>query len=319
LILVLGFYGKQNAGDNLFIDAFKFLFPEQYFKFVDCIKYYDLLNATAIFIGGGSFLDTDPNIDDDCFELLKTKKIFYIGVGTETNISQGHLDLMKTASLIAIRSDDKFDFIKNINTNTILVPDLAYSLNRNILINNKINKSILIIPNILVIPQNTDPHWKHSSWEFFKSEFSQFLDFMIEQDYTINFLTMCNNNKLNDEYAGAEIVSSMKHRDFSYLLKNEIDFISILEIFSKYEYIITQRYHGIILAELQRTPYLSIWHHEKLKNSYLNEGNFINYYGASKQNFIDQFKSMKDKKLKNVISIKQNMFEELKSKVKSLI
>src|ERR1019366_2724378 len=70
LILVLGFYGKQNAGDNLFIDAFKFLFPEQCFKFVDCINHNDLLNTSTVFIGGGSFLDTDPAVDEDCFELL---------------------------------------------------------------------------------------------------------------------------------------------------------------------------------------------------------------------------------------------------------
>src|ERR1019366_2608427 len=46
LILVLGFYGKQNAGDNLFIDAFKFLFPEQCFKFVDCLSHNDSLNTS---------------------------------------------------------------------------------------------------------------------------------------------------------------------------------------------------------------------------------------------------------------------------------
>lgn len=313
-VLVLGFYGKNNVGDNLFCDAFRSLFQDFHFTFTDVLTIDNIKDTSIIFIGGGSFLSESPNLSEQCLNLLKTKMLFYIGVGAETDIHIIHKDLMMLAALIAIRSPEGIEKVKKLNKNVIQIPDLVYSLYKK---HNKYqpNKSVLILPNICVVPQNNSDHWKYNSWEHFKFEFSQFLDYLVENKYKINFLPMCKNDEQNDNNAAIEIINAMKYRRLSHILNNNIDNIdAAIDIFSKYDVIITQRYHGIILAELATIPYIAIHHHDKLKQSYLNSGKFVSYYSFSKQVMIDQFHSVQHKIDQN-ICIDLHPFEELKHKV----
>src|SRR5579885_2609789 len=100
-ILVYGWYNQGNVGDELFKEAFKHLFPEYQFIFIDKITKNSLKDVAAVFIGGGSFLYAPLNMEDGAFELLKQQKLFYIGMGPETAIHNEHVELMKGAKLIA--------------------------------------------------------------------------------------------------------------------------------------------------------------------------------------------------------------------------
>ena len=162
-ILVLGWNGSGNIGDDLFEDAFSTLFPGHQFIYTQNISANILINIDCVFIGGGSLLDGEPAITLDALELLKNHNVIYIGVGAETNIHPVHIQLMKQAKLIAIRSNH-IDKIKQINPNVICIPDLVYALKSN---KQKIpiKKSLLILPNIEVVPKGTDQNWKHSSWQ----------------------------------------------------------------------------------------------------------------------------------------------------------
>lgn len=311
-VLVYGWYWHENIGDQLFIDAYKILFPNISFTFVSNITSSMLNGKDAIFIGGGSMLDGAPDITTDALEDMKSIPIFYVGIGSETNIHPIHKDLMSIAKLIALRSDDKLQLIKLINHNTILIPDLVYAITT-ISQHKPINKSVLILPNISVLPTNNDPHYKHAAWEYFKTEFSQFLDHMVEGNYKLSFLSMCNNNQLNDNFASVELVSRMKYRDYGYI--KPLD--NVVEELSKYSLVITQRYHGIVLAELAGVPYIAIHHHNKLKSSYNNAGVFVPYYGFNKQKMWDEMHSID--RDKSHVAITQYMFEELKHRINSLL
>ena len=175
-ILVSGFYFKENLGDDLFADAFKYLFPQFSFTFTNRITKLQLQNIDAVFIGGGSFLDQVPSVAPDAWNLLMQQKIFYIGVGTETNLHPEHIKLIKIAQLIASRNGLNLDEIKKHNHNIFTIADLVYYLP--ITKQKKIapTNSICIVPNILVVPKWQDAHWKHAAWQFFKSEFSQCQD-----------------------------------------------------------------------------------------------------------------------------------------------
>lgn len=306
-ILVVGFYNKQNIGDQLFIDAFNALFPDINFIFTNYITKNNIGISDTIFIGGGSFLFSEPFIDKDCFDIVKTKNIFYISVGMETDIHPLHIELLKLAKLIALRSESGINKIKYINNNIIIIPDITYSLKFNK--SDIIYKSVGILSNIEIIPQNSDPHWKYNSWNNFKFEFSQFLDFLIEKGYNIHFFAMSDNVEHNDNCAASEIINSMKYRN-NYIITSDINLLS------GYEYIITQRYHGIILAEIMKIPYLSVFHHDKLKQSFFNSGSFLSYYNSSKQLFIDEFYKMKKQEVNN---IKSDIFDILKYRVNSIL
>lgn len=318
-ILVYGWYGQGNVGDELFKEAFRHLFPEYQFIFSDRITKDLLKETSAVFIGGGSFLFAPLKIESDALELLKTKKLFYIGVGSETDIHTNHLELMKIAKLIAVRSSVNLDNIISVNQNTLVIPDIVYSLQSSIQKNYPRDKSVLIMANTAVVPNWSDPHWKHAAWNYFKSEFAQFLDILVDSKYSINFFAMCQNKKTDDHYAAIEIINYMKNKNTKLLWNNSLgDIGEITNILSQYSVIITQRFHGIVLAEMIKTPYISLYHHDKLKNCSPSNGAFLSYYGISKAQLLSNFNDAQNK-LSAFIPIEANIFEVLRESVIGLI
>jgi len=318
-VLVYGWYNHHNIGDDLFCAAFKNIFPNINFSFSDTLTIDKIKDVSAVFVGGGSFLSNHITISPECLNLLKTKKIFYVGVGAETDIHPHHQDLIKHASLIALRSPVGMEKVKKLNDNVILIPDIVYSL-KPIQSSNKNPKSVLVLPNIHAVPHNGDAHWKHNSWEHFKFEFSQFLDHITENGYTVNFFSMCDNKLHNDDWAAHEIISNMRHRNGNNLVRAQSqDIAGVCKLISNYSSVITQRFHGIILAEITRVPYMAIHHHDKLKSSSLNEGIFVSMYSMSKSLLIDQFNLVNQIELSKSIAIESDMFKRLEEKITSIL
>lgn len=319
-VLVYGWYHQGNIGDDLFMDAYQHLFPSIDFEFSEFITVDKLKNVDAVFFGGGSFLFDRPNIAGDALPILLSKKIFYLGVGVEADIHPIHQDLMSRALLIAIRSPDQMDRAKSINSNIRLIPDLVYSLQSKL---NKVpqtSKSVLVMTNIAVVPNNSDPHWKHASWSYFKSEFSQFLDWLLENGYSPKLFAMCRGLNLDDDWASAELVSAMSRRSRNrILLERPAGIKNVLELIYRHEVIITQRFHGIVLSEMTQTPYVAIHHHDKLKYSQPSNGEFISYYNSSKHTFISAFEKAAKMNFDNVLPIQSDIFGALNRDVMSLL
>jgi polysaccharide pyruvyl transferase WcaK-like protein len=227
---------------------------------------------------------------------------------------------MKMARLIVTRSADQVERIKKINSNTRFAPDIVYSLQAQVSPALAKDKSILVMPNISVVPKWNDIQWKHASWNHFKSEFAQFLDVLVEDGFKLNFFSMCKNRSLDDDSAASEIINMMSHRNNTYQLRDTPkDFASISKLLSQYKLIITQRFHGIVLSEMVRVPYVAIHHHDKLKNSIPHEGKYVPYYGAYKQELFDQFNMALGMKYSSVLPIEPNIFKELQHDVVELI
>lgn len=314
-ILVYGWYYSGNIGDDLFCEAFAKLFPSHKFYYTKVITKDHLIDIDAVFFGGGSFLDGEPRIKPDALELLEKKKIFYIGTGTETGIHPIHQSLMKKARLIATRTLTKIDDIKALNPNCINIPDIVYSLSEGKKELSVIPKSMLVLPNIELVPKWNDTHWKNISWENFKIQFAQFLDAAVEDGYTLDFFSMCSNETMNDNWAATEIINKMKNRKSKYHLINvKSNFGNITQLLSQYSMIVSQRYHGVVLAEILNKPYIAIHHHDKIKNCYPNRGNFIPYYEISKHRMFENFLQLKQ--LNEPFDMN---FNELKEQVETLL
>lgn len=317
-ILVYGWYNQGNLGDELFKEAFHNLFPQYEFIFTDKITLAAINSITNVFIGGGSFLFSPINMEPGVLEVLKTKNIFYIGVGAETELHLMHKELLPLAKLIAIRSHEKYDLIKSYNVNVITIPDIVYSLNNNFL-SKRLKRSILILPNISVVPNNNDPYWKHTAWNYFKSEFSQFLDFLLDQKYSIKFLAMCQNKIIDDNYAAIEIINCMKNKNTDLLLNLHLkNSKPILSTISNYDFVISQRFHGIVLAEMTKTPYISLHHHDKLKRNNYSNGKYISYFEMSKDKLFLEMNNILSTEY-NPILIESNIFDSLKEKVNNIV
>lgn len=315
-ILVYGYYGVEakNLGDQLFQAAFKTLFPQHSFTFTDHITIEHIKGKDAVFIGGGSLLDQGPQITQEALEALLHLPLFYISIGAETNIHPIHQQLIKQAKLVAIRSPQHIEHIKALNTNTIVIPDIVYSLG---CVHNSEpkNKSILFLPNATLIPKWDEPHWKHISWCFFKNEIAQVLEQLYSEDYKVDFYSMCNGNQNNDIWAANEILNTTEHIERS-ILPHYDDMVANMMLFSQYSLVITQRYHGAIISEMAGTPYITIHHHDKLKNTYYNGGFFIPYFETSKARLLEAINnSSKQEK----ITIDTHLFRELLERINACV
>lgn len=318
-VLVYGWYHHGNVGDDLFIDAFHHLFPDYQFVFTDTISENDLTDIDAVFFGGGSFLSERPLISSEALSLLLSKKIFYIGVGVESSIHPDHLQLMSHSRMVATRSSEQVAKLQLFCQNVKAIPDLVYSLQDQVAPENRISRSVLIMPNISILPSRSHPYWMHAAWNYFKSEFCQFLDWLVENDYHPTFFPMCKADALDDDWAAAEIIAHMEKRHSKYLQYEKATGVEALQLVSKYEVVLTQRFHGIVLSEMTRTPYMAIHHHDKLKFVSPAEGVFVSYYNSSKQSYIDAFDRTKKMVFTNSLPIESTIFETFAEEVANLI
>lgn len=288
--LVFGHYDHRSRGDDLFIPAFQRLFPDVQLTFIDRITVRSLVGIDAVFVGGGSFLTATPAIDDDALPLLQRYKLFYLGVGMETGTHPIHQRLMGQATLVATRTPLNHNKAQHFNTNVVYVPDLVFALQDKVVLSSKKLHSVLVLPNVYLIPRWNGKQWQESSWAYFKSEFAQALDTLAKQDYDVDFFAMCRHDQMNDDWAAAELINKMQHRGRAHILPDVSDTIEgITALISRYPVVITQRFHGIVLSEMTRTPYVSVHHHDKLKPCQWFNGVFTSYYGTSKNDLLDQF------------------------------
>ncbi len=312
-VLVFGWYNHSNTGDELFKLAFQRLFPEFDFTFTDYFKLSELHHTDAVFIGGGSFLFAKPHGENGFLSLLKSKKLYYLGVGIETDIHSEHQELMRGAQLIAPRNQVKIKEVLALNSRVLPIPDLVYALQTKVEASKNKN-SILVLPNLEVVPKWNDPHYKHTSFDYFKSEFAQFLDQLITENYQISFGSMCHNKDVSDIGCIIEIVNKLRYRNYNGSYSLPGIFEELIAYIAGFETVITQRYHGIILAELAKVPCVSIVHHDKLKQ--ITNGVSIPYYGLNKEVLR---KGVIEANKVGFVETNQDVFRELKEQVSSTI
>jgi polysaccharide pyruvyl transferase WcaK-like protein len=313
-VLVYGFYNHKNLGDDFFIEAFHKIFHEYQFNFTDHLTVNDIVKSDAVFFGGGSFLDQPiSGYNIETVPLLKTRPLCYIGVGVETDIHHQHKELIRWARFVATRTPNHIQKLQTLNPNTLSIPDLVYALAPKLSIN-KTPNSILVLPNISVVPTHNDPHWMHSAWQHFKTEFAQSLDDAIDNGRTIHFLPFCTDPKLNDICIVHEIVAHMKHRNTNFILTDQpTSFAATTELVSQFSAVISARYHGSIVADMCGVPYLTIHHHDKLKTS-----SSISYYEVSKDKLAKELQCIKDSECRPT-RIEWNIYKELNRRVQDAV
>lgn len=291
-VLVYGWYGRRNAGDELMKLALEQMLRVHRLepKFVEGITESDVEASSGVIFGGGSILQDMPFISPNACTMLfgddhwkPLRPVFYLGVGGETEICDFHHAGISIAPVVAFRELD--------------IPDLAYWLADDIekecwAMHRQPSNNVLVIPNVEVLPSHNDPHWMHASWEHFKNEFAQTLDVLVDRGHQLSFLSMCDADKKKDVWAIHELMGRMKNRD-----KYPIHFaipsspLWIAGLMQSHSLVITQRYHGIILAEMSGVPYVSISHHNKLKLTHPHRGPDVSYYGVQKDPLTDTIES----------------------------
>ena len=290
-VLIYGFYNKNNIGDDLFKKCFELLFPNNTLLFTDHINLDLLQNNDTVVFGAGSILDGEIALSDQEIQLLLTKRIFYIGVGSETEISSFHKQILPKAELVISRSIN-FNNLLRYNPYTMYMDDLVYLLKDRAKFSVKIKKSILWIPNIFIVPKNTDPYWMHSSWDHFKTEMSQSLDVLVNNGYIIDYFCMQNDKKYNDNNCAIEILNRCNSSDLLNKVESNRSFENITQLFSSYDIILSQRLHGSIISDIVNTKHIAIYHHDKMKVNNKHSV-LIDYYSFNKNKLLETINNFK--------------------------
>lgn len=306
-ILVYGWYGKGNIGDELMAQALAgaFALCDASLTIVDNLTDEAVTAADAVIIGGGSILYGKPVIGPVAMELLLSGKrpVFYIGVGTETDVHIDHRRLLDVSRANVVRNPQPPAWMKN----AYPLPDLVYSLPvAPIEEANRDPKGMLFVPNLEVIPRWDAPHWSHLAWERFKDETAQFLDTLVEAGTKPAFLLMCKNSVADDAWAMGEIVARMKNRSTQFVVHTPpADTVILTDLMQNYEVVMTQRFHGIILAQMAGVPCVSISHHDKLKYAWPFKGTDLAYHGTNKDQLIAAWTRMLSEKRERIGSTKE--------------
>lgn len=271
------------------------LFSNHVLNFTNELMVEDVLAHDGVIVGGGSLLAGEPSGEPDAWSLLRSevRPVFYVGVGLETNIHQTHRDLLTgIARVVATRSTTFPDWVQHITK----VNDLVYTLPSCSDSTRNLRGSVLVIPNIEVVPMSDSPHWMHLSWDRCKDELAQFLDCCIEErQLRPSFLLMCRNETMDDAWAASEIIARMKNRSTSFELvrPSQIDTVELTNYFSEHDFVVTQRFHGIILSQMARVPCIAIDHHDKLKLASPAPSAIIPYHGINKGSLLGAMKTAK--------------------------
>ena len=277
-VLAYGWYGRGNLGDELMYRALISLFHPRgvHVHANDHLTVDKLKHAKGVVFGGGSILWNAPSAEKEALDLLLSGKVpvFYMGVGVETGIHPTHQALMKVAKKVITRTPDReFDWM----------PDLVYSLDVAAALPAPAQREgLLIVPNVEVLPTHANPHWMHVAWERYKDEFAQLLDDYVDKGIKPTFMLMCKNPNQDDLWAACELIARMRHRSTKFnFVKPEHELEAIMMMRS-HQVVITQRFHGIVLAEAAGVAYVSVDHHDKLKQASPHRGERVEYHGANK-------------------------------------
>jgi hypothetical protein len=146
------------------------------------------------------------------------------------------------------------------------------------------------------------------------------MDWLVDNGYEPTLFSMCRGTEMDDDWAALELIGHMEKRNRNYFFQAQpVGIGATTAIISRYNILFTQRFHGIVLAEMTRTPYVAIHHHDKLKFSQPGEGAFLSYYNSSKQSFINAFEKTLKMNFANSVPINAHIFEEFSKEVTALI
>lgn len=283
-ILVYGWYGHFNIGDELMAEALRKLLFKHEVKFVNHIKYNDFINCDLLIIGGGSFLSFPLKMDKSVWSKLETKPIFYVGVGAETDVHPDHEQCLRIAAGVFVRSTPSNSF-HAIRQNVVKIPDLTHVLGKHRLVERP-SRTILFIPNAQVLPTRISPNWERAAWDYFKSETAQALDELILDGWKVTMAPFCDDVNRRDSWACAELIAHCTERRSIQCLDStwygDMTFDAVRSQFESCSIVVTQRFHGAILAQITSTPCVVIHHHDKLAQFESDEAQLVPYYGVRK-------------------------------------
>jgi polysaccharide pyruvyl transferase WcaK-like protein len=254
---VLGWYDKNNIGDESYKITFPLVFPGNEFHFFDQLNSSD----TSLILGGGNVLNKEFL---EVFNKIDNKKLCVSVGATEThNINSNQIYVRDINSLKLI-------------PNSKYIPDLAFALTPNkdhgkelikkLFKKKRIDlyeKIIICCPNSHLCDKRNSLTRDHLSYEKFCFEMAKLAD---ETSASFIFLPFCRSMPWDDRTVCYNIASKCHFWNKNIVISDELDVQDVLDIISASTLTINQRLHATIFSCISEVPFIDIVHHDKNKS-----------------------------------------------------
>lgn len=296
LINVIGWYDKNNIGDEAYKISFKRLWPNANFVFTNT----PIDSADEYVIGGGDVVSFSAL--DSMIKIRNNKHM--MSVSFPDNVYDRHFD---SYYRIWVRDQYSLDnAIKSGIKNAKIVPDFAFSLNADQRRGNRILKDIFkkenldlyssrigIIMNAHMMPGHNCSAVKSSAFEKFTWELSSFCD-----NYSASFVFIPFGTSFpwDDRAAASAVASKCKFWKKNCAIYERMKVQDTLDLISSLDATINARLHGSIFSTIGATPFIDITHNHKNINflkTINEERNAIEYASFQKE----KLKTMIDERI----------------------
>lgn len=287
-VLVYGWYGKGNLGDEAFKPAMQGLWPDAHFTFVDTLPTPQRMhqNFDALFFGGGSFTDQPIQGADrasEGFVPIIPIPHAYISVGIGDYIHSDHKWLLREAAIVIVRDQASYErYLDHFRTNRNLhlATDIAISLSiKTLMPARTVDKEwIGVCLSDSLTPRQASPIWQYDAHRWFVRELAKGLD-DLSKHKPLYFMHFCVNKRETDERPMFEVTGKMDRYNYAFSRLGESNFEILKKIAASY-FVITQRFHGAIFSMMLGVPCILIDSHDKMR-SLIEDANILSvpYYG----------------------------------------
>lgn len=291
-IVVIGYYGHENIGDEQYKITFYHLFKkflpnyEKYtIDFIDCdmLKTKNFETTDIIIIGGGDILN-DYFLDQINFKFNGTlNKILAVSVGLPYNELLINTKKLSIIDYIFIRTEQEMSlFTQYYRADRIFyLPDISYLLletkeiNQNSYCTNQLDRVKKSGKKIIAFCLNRHIYSKETelSYKNIVLEFATTIDTLIKQGYYIVLLPFNTVNKddlnmENDILIHTDVYKKVNERLTDNILN--IDFrLSVTETFNLFDYFyltIPMRFHACLFSIYKKVPMIPVFTTKKIHN-----------------------------------------------------
>lgn len=282
-ILIIGYYGFKNAGDEALLKSTINLLRKVYInpditaitynvkdtenahgiKGISRNKYFEIVkgikNSDMVVGGGGSMLQNITSNRSLYYYLtiLKMAKLFgkkVVLLGNGMGPFKGNsakritISVLKTLDSIVLRDEDSFRFLEKYNLKNIyLGNDLAFGLN--------IDKRLKTTPKKIIINLRD---WFYD--EKFINIIVEFIEYLSVNGYEIVLLPF---QKGNDDKILLKIKEKIKAPSVKYLENLSVE--ELIEQISSGEVFIGMRLHGLIFSSILNKPFIALSYDPKVE------------------------------------------------------
>lgn len=267
-ILVLGFYNKNNIGDESYKQTFTKLFPQHSLTFVDSLQKEAIDKCEAVLLGGG-------NVIRNGFlkQLIKykPKRIYAFSAGQEEDLGDQPLPPFKH---IYARDKATLATCQAKKIPCTLIPDAALTLEGDPVAGKKwieqrfkdekrdlYEKVVVVVVNNYLINGGLED-LSRDAFTFikFSYDFARIID---ETCASFIFLPFGTGMPYDDRVANSWVANKCKYWKKNCVIWDQLDVDTTMNVIAAANLSISSRLHSSIFSFASGTPFIDITHHSK--------------------------------------------------------